>query len=191
LSSLTGSHRQGGRRLPHPRRCRPQGSCPSRRFRRPNASRPCFMPLAYLELPSRAFPSRGAVPSLLGLFSLAGSSSDRCRCVVNRGFATAFPGQGFHPGSRRLFAPSPPVKATRDAGAVTKVPRDCYVGRVRPACAGHLDRHIPSTPWLTGERPARPLRSFAPPGSPFSSRPRSLSGEAAPAGALLGFAFPL
>ena len=71
-----------GRGSPDPRRCRPQGSCPSRRFRpargshgifwtppfavAPDASRPCSMPLASLELPSRAFPSRGAGPALAG-----------------------------------------------------------------------------------------------------------------------------
>jgi len=71
-----------GRGSPDPRRCRPQGSCPSRRFRQargslevfwtspfavaPDASRPYSMPLASLELPSRAFPSRGAVPALAG-----------------------------------------------------------------------------------------------------------------------------
>jgi len=71
-----------GRGSPDPRRCRPQGSCPSRRFRlargslgtfwtppiavAPDASRPSFMPLASLERPSRAFPSRGAVPALAG-----------------------------------------------------------------------------------------------------------------------------
>jgi hypothetical protein len=81
-----------GRGSPNPHRCRPQGSCPSRRFRlfmlaarsgplrippcavAPDASRPCFMPLASLELPSRAFPSRGAVPTLAGLCFLALSS---------------------------------------------------------------------------------------------------------------------
>jgi hypothetical protein len=59
-----------GEGLPTPRRCRPQGSCPSRRFGlvmlatrtgslrtrpcavAPDASRPCFMPLASLERPS-------------------------------------------------------------------------------------------------------------------------------------------
>jgi len=62
-----------GEGLPTPRRCRPQGSCPSRRFwlhfttqrapretrrrsRRPDAWRPCFMPLAFLESPFRALP---------------------------------------------------------------------------------------------------------------------------------------
>ena len=42
----------------------------------PDASRPCSMPLASLELPSRAFPSRGAAPALAGRCSLAGSLSD-------------------------------------------------------------------------------------------------------------------
>jgi len=82
---------RGGRESPHSRRCRPQGSCPSRRFRpargsfeafwtppfavAPDASRPSFMPLASLERPFRAFPSRGAVPALAGRFFLAGSRS--------------------------------------------------------------------------------------------------------------------
>jgi len=88
---------RGGRKLPHFRRCRPQGSCPSRRFRlargslevfwtppfavAPDASRPSFMPLASLELPSRAFPSRGAAPALAGRFFLAGSRSTAAGAV--------------------------------------------------------------------------------------------------------------
>lgn len=103
-----------GRGSPDPRRCRPQGSCPSRRFRLtrgslevfwtppiavvPCASRPCFMPLASLELPSRAFPSRGAVPTLVGRCFLAGSLSDCRRRRACGVFTTAFTG------SRRLFA---------------------------------------------------------------------------------------
>jgi len=42
----------------------------------PDASRPCFMPLASLELPSRAFTFRGAVPALAGLCFHAGSRFD-------------------------------------------------------------------------------------------------------------------
>jgi hypothetical protein len=42
----------------------------------PDASRPYSMPLASLERPSRAFPSRGAVPALAGRCSHAGSLSD-------------------------------------------------------------------------------------------------------------------
>jgi hypothetical protein len=72
-----------GRGSPNPRRCRPQGSCPSRRFWlargsleafwappfavAPDALRPYSMPLASLERPFRAFPSREAVPALAGL----------------------------------------------------------------------------------------------------------------------------
>jgi len=80
--------------LPDPHRFRPQGSCPSRRFGprsrhartpcgarrspcRPDALRPCFMPLAPLESLFRAFPSRGAVPALAGLCFRAGSRSTR------------------------------------------------------------------------------------------------------------------
>jgi len=83
--------RPGRRRLPHLRRCRPQGSCPSRRFklRTRHCTSPCgarryavaprrFAALLHaarvpLELPCRAFPSRGAVPALAGLCFLAGS----------------------------------------------------------------------------------------------------------------------
>jgi len=43
---------------------------------RPDASRPCFMPLASLESPFRAFPSRGAVPALAGLLLPCGFALD-------------------------------------------------------------------------------------------------------------------
>jgi len=85
---------QEGWGSPNPHQCRPQGSCPSRRFWprtrhartpcgarrspwRPDASRPCFMPLAPLESPYRAFPSRGAVPALAGLLLPCGFAFDR------------------------------------------------------------------------------------------------------------------
>jgi len=79
--------RSCGRGSPDPRRCRPQGSCPSRRFRlhTRHCTNPCgarrftvvprrFAALFHaarvpLEIPSRAFPSRGAVPALAGLRS--------------------------------------------------------------------------------------------------------------------------
>jgi len=86
-----------GRQIPRSRRCRPQGSCPSRRFWQlaarsrtlrpspvavaPDALRSSFIPLASLELPSRAFPSRGAVPALAGRFFLAGSRSTAAGAV--------------------------------------------------------------------------------------------------------------
>lgn len=123
---------RGGRGSPDPRRCRPQGSCPSRRFwlrsRRartlarsaalrdaptlrglvPCRSRPW-------ETPSRAFPSRGAVPALASLVLPCGFMVDRRRCDALGRFTTAFP-----------TAPSPLPTCqtwglTSDCGAVTEV----------------------------------------------------------------------
>lgn len=100
-----------GRRACHaPRRCRPQGPCPSRRFWRalrhardpcgprhppkhePDASRPCSMPLASqwncpteLSLPEEPYPLSRAT------CFLAGSLSDRRRRGAPGCFTTAFP----------------------------------------------------------------------------------------------------
>jgi len=91
----------GRRRLPHLRRCRPQGSCPSRRFKlrtrfdtspcgarrspwRPDASRPCYMPLASLwscptelSLPEEPFPLSRDLASLRVRFRLPPARRDR------------------------------------------------------------------------------------------------------------------
>jgi len=101
--------RSSGRGSPAPRRCRPQGSCPSRRFRlrTRHCMGPCrthrftvaprrFAALFHaarvpMEIPSRAFPSRGAVPALAGLCFLAGSRSDCRRRDGPEIFAIAFP----------------------------------------------------------------------------------------------------
>jgi len=97
-----------GWRSPNPHRCRPQGSCPSRRFWlrsrhardpcgsrrspwRPDASRSCSIPLAPLESPCRAFPSRGAVPALAGLVLPCGFAFDRPTARQVRGFRDPFP----------------------------------------------------------------------------------------------------
>ena len=154
-----------GRGSPDPRRCRPQGSCPSRRFQqargfrrgRPDASRSCSIPLASVELPSRAFPPRGADPALAGRCFLAGSSSDRLPAQNPRDRRDRF-----HR-SRQLFALVPAVRRTRDAGAGTTDP-----------CS-----HSPEDSGLAGERPARPLRSLAPPGGPFRDDPMPWPGWAA------------
>jgi len=123
-----------GRRSPNPRRCRPQGSCPSRRFWlargslgtfwvppfavAPDASRPCSMPLASLERPFRAFPSREAVPTLAGLVLPCGFAFDCRRRSACRSFTVAF----------ACRASSLPIEPTRrwirDARAGTKVPCD-------------------------------------------------------------------
>jgi hypothetical protein len=90
---------RAGRRSPDLRRCRPQGSCPSRRFQLPCARRSSSLPAItreegrsalVLERPSRAFPPRGAVSALADLCSLAGSLSDCRRRSAFEGFTTAF-----------------------------------------------------------------------------------------------------
>jgi len=125
-------------RSPGPHRCRPQGSCPSRRFWlrsrlvrdpagprrlpwRPDASRPCFMPLAPLESPFRAFPSRGAVPALAGLVLPCGFAFDR---------PTARPSRGIRGSFRRRADLSPelslgPLRDVRDR-------LDCKAGTTGP-----------------------------------------------------------
>jgi len=120
------------------------------------------MPLASLERPSRAFPSRGAVPALAGRCFLAGSLSDCRRRSACRIFATAFTYRA------SLFATRARPKAdpglmSQDAGSLRSLvrsPRHTEVSRTY--------RPHPTDTGLAGKRPARPLRSFAPPGSPFS-----------------------
>jgi len=189
---------RAGRGSPDPRRCRPQGSCPSRRFRlargshgvfgtppiavAPNASRPSFMPLASLELPSRAFPSRGAVPALAGRLLPCGFAlrppPAQCLREIHGRFLRFAPAlrrsrppegrRGTHEPGRRFLAVASPVASTR-----SKACRTC--------------RPLPTDTGLAGKRPARPLRSFAPPGSPFSDDLSAWPGSRSPVGALLGF----
>jgi hypothetical protein len=120
-----------GRGSPNPRRCRPQGSCPSRRFRlfmlaarsgslrtppcavAPDASRPCFMPLASLERPFRAFPSRGAVPALAGHLLPCEFVPDHRRRRAARGSRSLSP-------RRQLFA-----RATLPEEDRGRMSRDC------------------------------------------------------------------
>jgi len=99
---------RGGRGSPDPRRCRPQGSCPSRRFwLRSRCARTLARSAALRdaptlrglvpcrsrpwETPCRAFPSRGAVPALASLVLPCGFMVDRRRCDALGRFATAFP----------------------------------------------------------------------------------------------------
>jgi len=67
------------------------------------------MPLAFLELPSRAFPSRGAVPALAGPYFLAGFAFDRRQRSVLEKFTIAFAARA------KLFALLAHPKADRDA----------------------------------------------------------------------------
>jgi hypothetical protein len=128
FSPVRPESRPGGRGLPHPRRCRPQGSCPSRRFRPfrtrlartladppfvrrgaptlrglvPCRSRPWNVP-AELSLPEEPYPLSRA------LLLPCVSSSDRRRRSAARTFATAFPARA------DFFAAEPRRSGTRDA----------------------------------------------------------------------------
>jgi len=180
-----------GRELPHSRRCRPQGSCPSRRFRlargslevfwtppfavAPDASRPFFMPLASLELPSRAFPSRGAAPALAGRFFLAGSRSTVAGAVPAGASRSLSP----------LFAPAlcPRTRPKADPGLMSRDDGSLrsLVRSPRPArWACRTCRPHPTDTGLAGKLPARPLRSFTPPGSPFCDDPDTWPGRDRP-----------
>jgi hypothetical protein len=172
-----------GRRVCHtPRRCRPQGPCPSRRFWRvprharnpceprhppkhePNASRPYSMPLASqwncpteLSLPEEPYPLSRAT------CFLAGSLSDTSPARRSRVFRDRFP------------RPEPALCQEYPCGCLTHEP-----GRRFPAAAEATGQSaslrpfrppLPVNAGLAGLRPARPLRSFAPLGSPFARRP--------------------
>jgi len=144
-----------GRGSPNPRRCRPQGSCPSRRFWlargslevfrtppfavAPDASRPSFMPLASLELPCRAFPSRGAVPALASLVLPCGFMLDCRRRSGCRRFTVAFP----------CRASSSPVRSTR------KWTRTHEPGRRSPRSLGRSPRRT-----RRARRTYRPLPAY-------------------------------
>jgi len=174
---------RAGRGSPDPRRCRPQGSCPSRRFRlargsleafwtppfavAPDASRPCSMPLASLELPYRAFPSRGAAPALAGRCFLAGSLSDHRQRSACGDFTTAFTGSR-QPFATRARPKTDPGLMSQDDGSLRSLVRP---PRHTGVCRTY--RPVPTDTGLAGEWPARPLRSLAPPGSPFSDDPNS------------------
>jgi hypothetical protein len=74
------------------------------------------MPLASLELPYRAFPSRGAVPALAGLLLTCGFAFDRRQRRVLEKFTIAFAARA------KLFALlSPPEggpgRMSRDVGS--------------------------------------------------------------------------
>jgi len=67
------------------------------------------MPLASLELPYRAFPSRGAVPALAGLLLPCGFAFDRRQRSAHREFTIAFAVRA------KLFALQTRPEADRDA----------------------------------------------------------------------------
>jgi len=134
----------------------------------PDASRPCCMPLASLELaPSELSLPGEPYPLSRATCFLASSSSDQERRSACRSFTAAFASSsqpfaarirlaadhGTHEPGRRFPAVASPVASTHP-----EVSRTC--------------RPIPAETGLAVLQPARPLRSLAPPGSPFRDDPR-------------------
>jgi hypothetical protein len=193
FSPVRPESRPGGRGLPHPRRCRPQGSCPSRRFRP-------FRTRLARTLADPPFVRRGA-PTLRGLvpcrsrpwnvpaeLSLPEEPYPLSRACCFLAFRLPTAAGAAPPGpSRPLSLPEPTSLPPSPAGAE---PVTHESGREFPATARrHLDapakarlgrRPLPVDAGLTGERPARPLRSFAPLGSPFARRPHALARARSP-----------
>jgi hypothetical protein len=133
------------------------------------------MPLASLELPSRAFPSRGAVPALAGH-------------LLPCGFDIRLAAGAEPAGSSRPLSPEPrQFFAARAHPKVDPGLRNCDGGSLRSlvrsprhAEACRTYRPLPTDTGLAGKRPARPLRSFAPPGSPFRDHPITWPGWGSP-----------
>jgi len=190
---------QGRWGLPGPHRCRPQGSCPSRRIwlhSRHARSRPLRIPLAVrrgaptlrglvpcrsrpLESPYRAFPSRGAVPALAGPFSLVSSLGLPNSAVRSEGFAAPFADRAdLSPQLAR--GPTGLKKPGRRFPGVARAP---HVSR----CRGRLRR-------LVSEKPGSPDSAANTPTSELYSPRESVRGVWSPpwpgcdqpVGALLG-----
>jgi hypothetical protein len=148
---------------------------------RPDASRPCFMPLASLESPFRAFPSRGAVPDLSGLLLPCGFAFDPPNGAARtEGFAAPFP---VAPTSRR----GSPVRAGRTGRPGRRFPgvaRTLSVAR----CRARFQRPRLGTAGLAGYggRHAR-FEALLPSRVRSIQRSPPWQGDERPVGALLGF----
>jgi len=182
--------------LPGPHRCRPQGSCPSRRFWprarhartlanppspwRPDASRPCFMPLAPLESPFRASLLEEPYPLSRASCFLAGSRSTNP--TARHGPRDSRP---LSPLRRPLAAACPKARRTgRPGRRFPGVARTLRVTR----CRARLQRPRLGSAGLTGYggRHAR-FEALLPSRVP-SSRDHHPCGQRSHAvGALLGF----
>jgi len=138
------------------------------------------MPLAPLESPYRAFPSRGAVPALAGLVLPCGFAFDRPTARQIRGFRGPFPRS-----RRPLAAAGPKARWTGRPGR-----RFPGVARRRTSRVAALVYDVSSRIGRARRtrRPARPLRSFAPLESPFARRP--LPGQGSIVRSVLSWAFP-
>jgi hypothetical protein len=140
---------------------------------RPDASRVCFTPLAPLESPFRAFPSRGAVPALAGLLLPCGWCMTAQRRGVVRGIrepfrrsrrplATARPKAGWTPKSGRRFPGSARRRLTtasrleRHRAHRTRRPRHVRFAALLPSRVRSRSRPRPNQVTI-----ARPVLSWA------------------------------
>jgi len=133
----------------------------------PDASRPCSMPLASLERPKELSLPGEPCP----LSRASASLRVRTRPPPAR-LWTSF-SRSLSP-TRQLFAER--FRTRRDARRRSRddgSPRS--LGQPVDALARTLSVHQLVQAGLAGKWPARPLRSFAPPGSPFTQRPRTLA----------------
>jgi len=166
-----------GRGSPDPRRCRPQGSCPSRRFQLARGSRRGPRRFAVLLHTAR-------VPGApLQSFPFPGSRTRSRGPLLPCGFAFRLPPaqslrdlHGRFPLTRAGSLPRARPKAdpglmSRDEGSLRSLVRP---PRHTEVCRTY--RPLPTDTGLAGKRPTRPLRSFAPPGSPFSDDPNTWPG---------------
>jgi len=145
-----------------------------------DASRPSFMPLASLELPFRAFPSRGAVPALAGLVTSLWFVFDCRRRRACGTFAVAFPV------SRQLFAlrthpEADPGRMSRDDGSSRSLVRS-----TQPAS----ELHVPSPSlrhWAHRLAAGTPASKLCSPRESVRRRSQTLARLKPTVGALLGF----
>jgi len=145
---------------------------------RPDASRPCYMPLASLwscptelSLPEEPFLLSQAVASLRVRIRLPPARRERV-------FHDRFP--------RRVDSlPRPARRRTETHESRRRFPAIAEAGSGITLSCG-LEPALLIHTGLAGKQPARPLRSFAPPGSPFACDPMPWPGRSRRVGALLG-----
>jgi len=140
------------------------------------------MPLASLELPCRAFPSRGAVPALAGplasLWVRVSTAADAVPAGVSR---------PLFPVPRQLFARSSPP----GGGPRTHEPGRRFLAIARPVAStrDRAARTVPLPPTLGSPVSGRHARfeALLPPGVRSATIPVTWPGPGPPVGALLGF----
>jgi len=141
------------------------------------------MPLASLELPYRAFPSRGAVPTLAGLVLPCGFASDCRRRSVCRSFTIDFSGRDDSlPGEAHPEGEPPNGRMSRDDGSLRSLGRS-------PRCTRESAPHVPSPShrhWARRLAAGTPASKLCSPRESVREDLMPLARVRPPAGALLG-----